>query len=91
MDKKQIQDIRILAESMDWDDLVEMIIDIEKELSEIKQKISGKELKDREKELQIYENTKKKMVKSLTKKRPYMKHIYGVDYISAGDYEEDIY
>lgn len=91
MKEKDAKAIETLALSMDWDDLTLAILELEMELHELKYYIDEKELEDRIQELQIYEITKENMVKRLSKNQPSFAFIYGYDYVSSENDDDDFY
>lgn len=71
MTKKEIEDHVIVAKKMNWDQLAEIIIDLELEKFEFKTCLTRKELKKYNKLLDIYEAEKHVRVESLTSWKPY--------------------
>ena len=62
---KDLQDHKALAESMEWDDLVDIIMGLEREIHELKEIMTKRELNKYNKTLKIYEQAKEKLIKEM--------------------------
>ena len=62
---RDLQDHKVLAESMEWDDLVEIIMDLEREIHELKEIMTKRELNKYNKTLKIYEQAKEKLIEEI--------------------------
>ena len=71
MTEKEVEDHVLVASEMDWDQLANIIIDLELEKMEFKSCLTELELKKYNTLLDIYESEKHKRVESLSTWNPY--------------------
>ena len=88
MKQNDIKNLMIFAASMSWDDLAAIILEIEEEIYILGPSLDTKELKDKAKELAIYEQAKAKLLKQHTETYVRDQPEYGTNYLTIEDYEE---
>jgi hypothetical protein len=66
MTKKDMESHKIVALQMDWDELANVLINLEMERAELKDHMTASEIKKYDKLIEIYEEVKLKMVQELT-------------------------
>jgi hypothetical protein len=81
----------VLAGQMGWDDLALSIIEMEHELEELRDLLTKKDYKEREQTLEIYEKEKQTRVENTHVFGPKSYLIYGQDFVSCWNYDEDPY
>jgi len=82
MNKKDIQDHKVVASQMNWDDLAEIIMLLETEVEELEEHLKKHEIEEYNTIIDIYEVEKALRVDSYGCVNSLFGFEYGVDYVS---------
>lgn len=83
MTKKDIQDHKVVASKMNWDELAETIMGLESEVVELKQYLKKNEIKKYHILIEIYETEKAQRLAEFKCTGSYFGFEYGHDYVSS--------
>jgi len=95
VNKKDKKSHKNISENMDWDDLAIMIIEIESELADLKcfdkSKAISEYTEDLKEVLSIYEKEKKSRIGFFKNGKIPHDLVYGLDYVSDWNHEDEDY